>query len=130
MEQDSQTILWHDITVENADELAEFYSKVVGWTIEPLSMGDYNDYVMKNSTTGAGTAGVCHARGVNKGLPPQWLTYVKVQDMETSLENCTRLGGRIIGERRKMGDQGEFCLIQDPAGAHMMLFASSTPDVS
>jgi predicted enzyme related to lactoylglutathione lyase len=130
MEQDFQSILWHDITVDNADKLSEFYSKVVGWTIEPLSMGDYNDYVMKNSITGAGTAGVCHARGVNQGLPPQWLAYVKVQDMEASLENCTRLGGKIIGERRNMGDQGEFCLIQDPAGAHMMLFASPTTDVS
>jgi predicted enzyme related to lactoylglutathione lyase len=34
-------IVWHDLTVDDADELREFDSAVVGWTPEPVPMGDY-----------------------------------------------------------------------------------------
>ena len=34
-------IVWHDLTVDDADELREFDSAAVGWTPEPVPMGDY-----------------------------------------------------------------------------------------
>ena len=37
---------WTDLTVENADEVRDFYQAVVGWTPAPVKMGDYNDYCM------------------------------------------------------------------------------------
>lgn len=117
----SGSIGWHDLTVENAEEVKSFYEAVCGWKSQPLSMGDYDDYVMmQDAETPAG--GVCHARGVNANLPPQWLLYVNVEDLDASLEACKASGGKIIGDKRKMGDDGRhYCLIQDPAGAHMMI---------
>jgi predicted enzyme related to lactoylglutathione lyase len=113
-------ILWHDLTVDDATQISNFYSAVLGWEKEGLSMGDYEDYMIKNSKDGEVVAGVCHARGVNQGLPAQWLMYVKVEDMDKSLAKCVDLGGKVLGDRRKMGE-GYFQLIQDPAGAYMML---------
>lgn len=112
-------IMWMDLTVENADAVSDFYKAVVGWKKEPLVMGDYADYVMKAGEEGV--SGVCHARGGNAYLPPQWLLYVTVENLDESLEKCKNLGGQVIGEKRKMGEQGHYCLIQDPAGAYMML---------
>lgn len=114
-------VLWADLTVENANEISNFYAAVAGWEKQGLSMGDYEDYVMKEPEAGEGVAGVCHARGANAYIPPQWLIYVAVEDLDKSLEACTRMGGKIIGEKRKMGPEGTYCLIQDPAGAYMML---------
>ena len=113
-------ILWHDLTVDNAENVADFYNGVLGWRKEGLSMGDYEDYMIKSSADGDVVAGVCHARGVNKDLPPQWLIYVKVANLEESLEKCRSLGGKVLGNKRKMGE-GYYCLIQDPACAYMML---------
>lgn len=114
-------LAWMDLTVENAETISDFYKEVVGWDKQPLSMGDYDDYVMSVPGTQEGASGVCHARGVNASLPPQWLVYINVENLDVSLKNCQKLGGKVIGEKRKMGDQGHYCLIQDPAGAYMML---------
>src|SRR5438128_803527 len=41
-------------------------------------MGGYSDFTMSPPGGGAIVAGVCHARGHNADLPPQWLIYVTV----------------------------------------------------
>jgi len=113
--------VWFDLTVENAEQMSDFYSQVLGWEKQALDMGGYSDFVMNDAETKEGVAGVCHARGSNAYLPPQWLLYVTVENLDASLEKCQNLGGTIIGTKRKMGEQGHYCLIQDPAGAYMML---------
>lgn len=113
-------ILWHDLTVEHAEQVSNFYQSVLGWEKEGLSMGDYEDFVIKDAKDGDVIAGVCHARGVNKDLPSQWLLYVKVSNLDESLSKCVELGGKVLGEKRKMGE-AYYSLIQDPAGAYMML---------
>jgi predicted enzyme related to lactoylglutathione lyase len=116
------TIGWSDLTVENADAVRDFYAEVVGWKPEALSMGDYSDYVMVAAGTGDGVAGICHARGMNAGLPSQWLVYIVVDDLDHSLRRCAEMGGKLLREPRDMGPQGRYCVIQDPAGAVAALF--------
>lgn len=113
---------WMDLTVNDAETVSEFYSEVIGWKKEGLSMGDYNDYVMKDAANDEGITGVCHAKGVNNYLPPQWIIYIGVADLDASLATCKKLGGKIIGNKRTMGGKETYCLIQDPAGAYMMLY--------
>lgn len=116
------TIAWTDLTVPDADKVKEFYSKVVGWTTSPVSMGDYSDFNMKLPDTGKTVSGVCHARGVNAELPPVWLIYIIVADLDKSLQQVRQLGGELYGNLRDMGDQGRFAVIRDPAGAFCALF--------
>ena len=127
------TILWHDLSVPDAGAVSDFYRQVIGWEKSPLSMGEYDDYVMQvkgddeSESEGAGghiltTTGICHAKGQNSYIPPQWMIYVAVDDLDKSLEQCTLHGGKIIGEKRSQGKEAVYCLIQDPAGAHMMLY--------
>jgi hypothetical protein len=115
------TILWHDLTVEDAVAVRDFYCQVVGWKASPQSMGDYDDY---NIETPEGTcvAGVCHRRGPNVNIPPQWLTYVTVADVDQSAARSRELGGKVVDGPRKMGKQ-RFCIIQDPAGAVLALIS-------
>ena len=115
-------ISWVDLTVSNAQEVRDFYSDVIDLEAEPLSMGDYDDYVMKSPHNEELQVGVCHARGVNAGLPPQWLVYFNVEDIEASVEACTKRGGKVIAPVREM-DDFSMCVIQDPAGAVAALIA-------
>ena len=116
------TIGWIDLTVPNADEVRDFYAAVTGWKPQPLSMGDYSDYVMA-TPEGTGVAGVCHARGSNVGLPSQWLIYITVEDVDESIRQCEQRGGKVIAGPREIGGYGRFCVIQDPAGAVAGLIA-------
>lgn len=112
---------WHDLTVADAPGLRDFYRAVVGWTVEPLSMGDYDDYVM-NDARETGVAGVCHARGVNADIPPVWINYVIVADLDASLERVQALTGRVVAGPKDMGGQGRYAIVEDPAGAAIGLF--------
>ncbi len=112
---------WMDLTIPDADAVSAFYHEVVGWKVMPLSMGDYDDYVMTDPATDAAVAGVCHARGVNSDLPPQWLLYITVDKLEERIARCKELGGEILGGIRSLGASGRFCVIRDPAGAVMAL---------
>lgn len=114
-------VTWVDLTVEDADKVSGFYNKVVGWDMQGLDMGGYEDYCMNAPDDGETVAGICHARGVNANIPPQWLMYVSVGDLEASLKEVTANGGKIIGDKRSDGKGGHYCLIQDPAGAYMMI---------
>jgi predicted enzyme related to lactoylglutathione lyase len=113
-------IMWHDLTVENAVQISDFYQQVTGWEKEGLSMGEYEDFLIKSPGDAEIVAGICHARGVNKDIPAQWLMYITVENLDESLERCKKLGGKVLGNKRKMGE-GYYCLIQDPAGAYVML---------
>ena len=113
-------IMWHDLTVENAVQISDFYQQVTGWEKEGLSMGEYEDFLIKSPGDAEVVAGICHARGVNKDIPAQWLMYITVENLDESLERCKKLGGKVLGNKRRMGE-GYYCLIQDPAGAYVML---------
>lgn len=103
-------IVWHDLTVLDAPRVREFYEKVMGWSNMPIAMeddqGDYADYVMlapENSQPpvvppehASGVCGVCHARGSNANLPPQWLVYVQVASVNASIAAAESLGGKLL----------------------------------
>lgn len=115
-------IVWHDLTVANAEQVRDFYAQVVGWEPEPVSMGEYQDFNMNQPENGQCAAGICHARGSNAKLPAQWLMYVKVEDAQRSANQCTALGGKVLTGPTTMGSETYYTL-QDPAGAVLAIFS-------
>ena len=124
-EQQVGEIVWRDLTVKDAPRLRKFYSSVVGWKTSEVPMKDakgaYADYCMNLAGKspkkhGETVAGVCHARGVNKKVPPQWMMYVKVKSVKASVAKAKKLGGKVIDGPRLVGPM-TFCIIKDPAGA-------------
>jgi|SRR5439155_19950505 len=113
-------VSWRDLTVPNANEVRDFYAAVAGWKPDACDMGGYSDYSMI-APDGTCIAGVCHARGVNADVPPQWLMYITVENLDQSVNECTRRGGSIVVQPRGvMG--GRMCVIRDPAGAVCALY--------
>ena len=110
------SIEWCDLTVPNADKVKEFYRHVIGWNPEALDMGGYADFNMLSPESDESVAGICFARRENVNLPPQWLIYIIVEDVETSASKCIELGGKAIDGPRMMGSR-MFCCISDPSGA-------------
>lgn len=113
-------IFWQDLTVENAEQIRDFYCKVVGWTFEKVKQGDYDDYNIVNPDDGEIVAGICHKKGEIKNFPSQWLNYVMVEDIDSCIESCKNNGGKVIDGPKKMG-KATFVVIQDPAGAYLAL---------
>ena len=115
-------ITWTDLTVPDAEPIRNFYSQVVGWSHEAVDMGGYADFNMNIPENGETVAGICHARGENSQLPPQWLVYITVENLDMSLTSCKQMAGKILAPRKEMGKYGSYAVIQDPAGAVCALF--------
>jgi predicted enzyme related to lactoylglutathione lyase len=115
-------ISWVDLTVPNATAVRDFYKQVTGWTPTTFSMGDHDDYCMNPPGAEKPVAGICHALGENAGLPPVWLIYITVADLDESLRHCTASGGKLRMAARSIPGMGRFCVIEDPAGAVAALF--------
>ena len=112
---------WIDITVDDATGLKNFYAEVTGWKPKDVSMGEYSDFMMTMPGNDEPAAGICHARGDNAELPPQWLIYIIVADADESAEKCTARGGKVlVGPKALSG--GRFCVIEDPSGAVAALY--------
>ncbi|MCG8468480.1 MAG: VOC family protein [Gemmatimonadetes bacterium] len=116
-------IAWLDLTVEAAETTRDFYREVVGWSVQDVDMRDgdeqYADYSMLGGD-GDGAAGVCHARGGNRGLPPVWLIYLPVGDLAESLRIVREEGGTVIKETAT-DSQFAYAVIQDPVGVSLGL---------
>jgi predicted enzyme related to lactoylglutathione lyase len=116
------SIGWIDLTIQDAPAIRDFYSQVVGWKAKDVPMGEYNDYNMNSPDNGQPIAGICHARGINAALPPVWLIYITVKNLDDRLESCQNSGGKVISGPKTMEGQGRYAVIQDPAGAYAALF--------
>lgn len=113
-------ISWADLTTPISDQLKEFYQNVLGWRSEGIPMKDgedaYEDYIMK-SPDGKAIAGICHAKGINKEVPPQWIIYISVENVEETAQKAVQEGGEIIKEYHRKDGSLHLVMIQDPAGA-------------
>ena len=120
-------IAWMDLTLSEAPSIRDFYQKVIGWSIQHVGMKDgeesYADYNML-AGDGKPAAGICHARGVNVGLPPVWLIYLPVGEIEESLHRVGRNGGKVIKESKGADGRFNYAVIQDPVGAYVALAPS------
>jgi uncharacterized protein len=113
-------IAWLELTVPDASATHAFYRHVVGWSVQSVAMEDagerYADFNMLRED-GHAAAGICHARGVNSGLPPVWLIYLPVGDLAESLRRVTDEGGKVIKAPREDDAEHMHAVIRDPAGA-------------
>ena len=115
------TVGWQDLTVPDAEGVRDFYGAVIGWKSTPVDMGGYHDFNMLSPGDGSPVAGVCHARAANADLPPQWLLYFIVEDIERSRKAVVDGGGQVLSPLRRAGG-GTYCVIKDPAGAVCALY--------
>jgi predicted enzyme related to lactoylglutathione lyase len=87
-------------------------------------MGEHQDFCMHPPGDPQPVAGICHARGHNAELPPVWMVYITVDDLDESVRRCEALGGKRRSEIH-VSPMGRYCAIEDPAGAVSALFESA-----
>ena len=87
------SVVWQDLTVADAERISDLSSAVVGWKHEPVAMGDFSDFHILALGSNDPAAWICHARSSNAALPPQWLIYITVADLDAAIAACASRGG-------------------------------------
>jgi predicted enzyme related to lactoylglutathione lyase len=115
------TFVWHEINTPDADSAMKFYSELVGWKTKTMDMGPGGKYTMfANGASDVG--GVVPMTGPQwKGVPPHWLIYIGVDDVDAACKKAKKLGGSVKMEPMDI-PVGRFAVLADPQGAVFALF--------
>jgi predicted enzyme related to lactoylglutathione lyase len=119
---EDNALCWADLITPDAQRAEQFYSSVFGWKLEKTP-NDPSGYVhIKNGEHYIG--GIPPAEAGDPKLPPHWIIYFQVADVEASTKKVQQLGGKVHMPPRKMEGVGTWSVVADPQGAAFALFKS------
>jgi uncharacterized protein len=114
---------WNELATTNVKAAKDFYGKVFGWEFSDHDMGEMTYTMIKlNNKEFGGIWSI--PKDKEKQIPPHWMAYILVENIDASLEKATVQGATIIKPASNAGDFGRFAIITDPTGAHIALWQS------
>lgn len=116
--------IWHELLTPDADSAQRFYTKTVGWGIQPWP-GSNPPYTMwLNGEKAVGGIQTMTPQVTQGGGTPAWLTYLSTPDTDDTVARARERGATVHVEPRDIPDVGRFAVLSDPQGA---MFAVYTP---
>ena len=116
------TFAWYDLMTPDPAASKKFYTSVAGWGTQPFDK-QYEMWTASGQPIG-GIAPI-NAEQRAAGIPPHWLAYVNVDDVDASANKVRSLGGNVMHGPEDIPNVGRYAIIQDPQGAVLAIFRSS-----
>ena len=117
------TISWADLATTDPEGAKAFYCALFGWEAEDMPAGPGATYTMLR-LGGRSAAALYEMREDQRrgGMPPAWLVYVTVDDLEGTAHRAAELGGTVLAEPFDVLDAGRMAVVQDPLGGTFALW--------
>jgi uncharacterized protein len=118
---------WYELGTRDVGAAADFYTALFGWTAEDMPMpGDQGIYTMLR-LGGGDIGGLYEMRGPQfEGVPPNWLSYIWVDDVAATAAQVEALGGKVITAPMEVPGVALMAVIADPNGAVFALYRGIT----
>jgi predicted enzyme related to lactoylglutathione lyase len=115
-------LTWTELATRDTEAAKKFYTSLFGWK-EKTSTGGGMTYT-EFSVGDAPFAGMMemNAQMVGMGVPPNWLTYFQVADVDVSANKAKTLGATLTVPPMDIPNTGRFSVIQDPQGAVFAIY--------
>jgi predicted enzyme related to lactoylglutathione lyase len=113
-------LLTTDTSVEN------FYKQVIGWGAEPAPNGMPYTLFTTDGTPVAGMMEMPEPLRA-QGIPPFWLGYVAVANLDEAVEKATSLKAQVMKAPMEIPGVGRFAALVDPQGAAISLIEWANP---
>ncbi len=114
---------WLDLGTTDLGGAESFYSGMFGWDSDRQPAGENMVYSMQ-SIGGKSVAGIYDQRAEQKaaGMPPMWLAYITVDDIDATAAKVPSAGGSVMQPPMDVMDVGRMALIVDPSGGVIALW--------
>ncbi len=106
--------LWDELWTANVEEATAFYSRLAPYRAGDKRIDEQHSYRYLESV---GEKRVGILPNPVAGLPPVWVTYVRVADPEAIVARVEALGGKVLLAPQPRDLGGQVALIADPSGA-------------
>ena len=123
--------IWYELMTPDPAASKQFYDAVVGWNIDEHSAmpGGDTEYRMINRSDGGTAGGVLtlSPEMQSHGARPTWLGYVNVEDVDRTVAEVERRGGRALMPASDIPNVGRIAMIADPQGAPIYVMKPIPP---
>ena len=118
------TFCWNELMTTDPKAAKDFYGKLFGWKYEDNST-ECMTYSMVNLGDKA-IGGMFEMSSDHKGkMPPHWMTYIAVDNLEVTVKKAQELGATVLVEPKSAGESGRLAVLTDPTGAHIALWQAT-----
>ena len=107
------SIGWNELITPDPAAAIRFYGSLFGWTTEAFQAGPIPYTLFKKGDRSFG--GVMAPP--KPGIPPHWLNYVTVADLDAAFAKATSLGATVCVPPMDIGEAGRIAVLNDPQGA-------------
>lgn len=113
--------LWHELLTSDPAAARSFYGSVVGWGT--ADWGEDKSYTLwMNGEAPAGGLMALPAEVKAMGIPPHWLSYISVPDVDAACTQVAGLGGKVLKPAMTVPTVGRLAVIADPQGAAFCVY--------
>jgi predicted enzyme related to lactoylglutathione lyase len=109
---------WNELMTPDTKKAQSFYTTLLGWTAKEHDMGGMIYTMFMQGEKGMGGMMQTPKEKADQ-VPPHWMSYISVEDVEKTLEKAKSLGANVVMPVTPVADFGRFGIIQDPTGAHV-----------
>ena len=114
---------WHELITSDAPAAMKFYQQVFGWQpTDTMDLGPAGKYQMFNRPHGM-IGGIMPKTPEMANVPPNWLIYFRVPDVDAAAERVKASGGKIISGPMEVPGGDRVLTASDPQGAVFGLHA-------
>ncbi|MEW5351963.1 MULTISPECIES: VOC family protein [unclassified Streptomyces] len=115
---------WVELATRDVKRARDFYTSVFGWSVNASEW--YTQWGMHGMDFGGVTA--LHER-FPADVPPHWLPYFAVEDVDGATEVALRAGGKALQEPTSVPDGPRIAVLRDPQGAAFGVYPAGDEDM-
>ena len=116
---------WCELMSTDPAGATKFYGELFGWKLEAMDMGMPYNVVKVGDASIGGIMGM--PPGAPAGMPPMWVPYVTVADVDALVKKVESLGGQVHMPPTDIPTVGRFAVIADPQGATLNVITYAMP---
>jgi len=117
------TFNWPELATTDQNGAKKFYSALFGWQFKDNDMGPDGVYtIFTREGKDVAALYTLKAEMKKQGVPPNWGTYITVENVDQATAKAKTLGGRVLMEPFDVMDHGRMSTITDPQGATFCLW--------
>ena len=108
-------LTWSELYTRDTKKAEAFYTDLFAWNPAPFE-GPMPYTVFHVAKGDRGTGGMMAMPDEMKGIPPHWLPYFQVEDVDATVALATEHGGKVCNPAMDIPKVGRIAMLADPQG--------------
>ncbi|MEM8855032.1 MAG: VOC family protein [Pseudomonadota bacterium] len=109
-------VWWSECVSKDVDKARAHYEAVAGWTFDEMPMAQGGTYYIAK-VGDKPVAGLMSVTQLDHEVPPHWMTYIAVADINEAVKAAKDTGGTILREPFNVPGVGTIAMVSEPGGA-------------